>query len=272
MNDTELLRQIGADLQRAPAQKVVYLEGTTDLPVFFALLGVPTPRDGLHDGVLVRGLDQKSGNKAVIARVAVALSTGYDGIFGITDGDGESCAALEPSFAAPFAGPAFRWPSYSIENLLVKTGWPWGSPPDWTAILLQHVPYVVLNVLHRELRESLQTLRLQRFQRPTLEDPLETTQSVVALLARDKHLLMSYDVEARFNQEANAAEAAIRSSLDEGHALVDGKWLVDVFAPRTLGTATTPPRCRSDWIAHAVSVGGLPEVRDLWQRITGRPP
>jgi hypothetical protein len=37
-------------------------------------------------------------------------------------------------------------------------------------------------------------------------------------------------------------------------------------------TLTTPPRCRDEWIAHAVAAGGLPEVRGLWERITGRPP
>ncbi len=62
-----------------------------------------------------------------------------------------------------------------------------------------------------------------------------------------------YDVEVRFLEEAAVLEAAIRRSLDEGHAVVKGKWLVDVFAPRTLGGSATPQRCRDEWIAHAVT-------------------
>ena len=46
--------------------------------------------------------------------------------------------------------------------------------------------------------------------------------------------LGGYDVEARFSEEAAAAEATIRADVDEGHALVNGKWLVEVFAPRRL--------------------------------------
>ena len=38
MNEPDLLREMGADLQSAPAGKVIYLEGKTDVPIFFALL------------------------------------------------------------------------------------------------------------------------------------------------------------------------------------------------------------------------------------------
>ena len=70
MNETALLRELKADLQRAPAQVVIYLEGKTDLPVLFGMLGVAAPRDDVHQGVLVRGLkDQSSGSSAVRAAV-----------------------------------------------------------------------------------------------------------------------------------------------------------------------------------------------------------
>ena len=155
-----------------------------------------------------------------------------------------------------------------------KDSWPtsWGATPDWPAILLDHTPYVALNRLHREILQSLVTLRLERFTYPTLAEPLKTTHDVTAALARDKHLIANYDVETRFMQEAAVVQAAIQAGLDEGHALVNGKWLVDVFAPRTLGRTWDRHRCRAEWIAHAVSVGGLLGVRDLWQGITGRPP
>jgi hypothetical protein len=277
MNETQLLAEMRQDLQRAPGRVVVYLEGKTDPPVFFALLGVPAPRDDIHRGVLVRGLrDTSSGGDAVRARVeAAARNAGYAGVRGITDGDGESAAVLGASFAPPFAGPAFRWPAYCIENLLVKTGWPaaWGAAPDWTSVLLAHAPYAALNRLHRALRQSLETLRLHRFMHPTLAEPLETAQNVSAALARDKHLLAGYDAEARFAAEVALAETAIRASLDEGHALVNGKWLVDVFAPRALGPSRWDKhRCRSEWLAHATAAGGLGDVRAWWQRLTGQPP
>lgn len=278
MNETILLREINQDLQVAPSRVVVYLEGKTDLPIFFALLGVRPPTDGIHSGVLVRGLRDSgaggsaSGGSAVRMRVEAAVRNGYAGIFGITDGDGDALATLGASFSAPFLGPAFRWPAYCIENLLVKTGWPFSTePPDWTRVLCDHVPYVGLNRLHKDLLQSLRTLRLATHQRPVREEPLKTVADVADALAADKHLIEGYDVEARFRQEVATVEAAIRSSLDEGHALVNGKWLVDVFAPRALGPQVTPQRCRDGWIAHAVQAGGLPEVRDLWRRLTARP-
>jgi len=290
VNETEVLRELNQDLQRADAQRVVYLEGKSDLPIFLALLGssmpdteAPTPGssrlpvpDGVeHRGVLVRGLSGRSrpgsGSIAVRDRVDLAARRGYTGVYGITDGDGERFATLAASFAAP--GPCFRWPAYCIENLLVRTGWPaaWGTAPDWISVLLEHVPYVALNRLHRELLQSLKTLRLAGFSEPKLPEPMKTSEDVRSALAQDKHLIEGYDAESRFLHQVADVEAAIRSSLDEAHALVNGKWLVDVFAPRTLGPHATPQRCRDEWIAHAVATGGLAEARDLWQRITGRP-
>lgn len=69
-----------------------------------------------------------------------------------------------------------------------------------------------------------------------------------------------------------SAEATVRASIDEGHALVDGKWLVNVFAPTRLGPAHRPQTCRDAWIVHAATSGGLAEVRGLWERIVRRPP
>lgn len=277
MNEPDLLREMGADLQSAPAGKVIYLEGKTDVPIFFALLGLPTPRDRVHDGVLVRGLAETSGSggSAVRSRTALAArSKGYEGVFGVTDGDGASAGVLAASFDPPHEGPCFSWKAYCIENLLVKCGWPasWNDAPLWVDVLTDHVPYVALNRVQGELRQALQTLRLARFAHPTLEEPLRTREEIAAALARDKHLVAGYDVEARFSEEAAAAEATIRANVDEGHALVNGKWLVEVFAPRRLGARWNRHRCRDEWIAAAISAGGLPEVRALWRRITGRRP
>ena len=277
MNEAVLLREMTADLQAAPARKVIYLEGKTDVPIFFALLGVTPPRDNVHQGVLVRGLVDApgSGNEAVRNRAALSAGRrGYEGVFGITDGDGDSAATLAPLFDAPHAGPCFSWKTYSIENLLVQACWPpdWGTTPVWQDVLIEHVPYVALNQLHRELRRSLETLRLARFAHPTLDEPLRTKEDVLAALAKDKHLLAGYDVEARFAQQTVEIEAAIRADLGEGHALVNGKWLVEVFAPRRLGARWNKHVCREHWIAATAAAGGLPQVRGLWRRVTGREP
>lgn len=275
MSEKDLLQDLRRDIQRAPNGKVLYLEGNTDLPILFALLGVARPRDDIHQGVLVRGLGGKdssaSGGSAVRVRTKLAASEGYSGIFGITDGDGESIATLTSRFDAPFSGPCFSWKAYSIENLLIKACWPseWGEAPIWSDVLRDHAPYVALNRLHKELLRSLVTLNLHRFSYPTLQGPLRTKSEVAAALAKDKHLIEGYDVEARFFAEANEVEALINGNPDEGHALVNGKWLVNVFAPRYLGPSWHRERSPNDWLAAAAARGGLPEVRDLWRRITG---
>jgi hypothetical protein len=276
VNETALLQEMTADLQSAPARTVIYLEGKTDTPMFFGLLGVPAPRDGLHQGVLVRGLKDNSGTggSSVRSRVELAVAKGYPRIYGVIDGDGQPFTQLSASFDAPFAGPLFTWKGYCLESLIVKTGWPaaWGTPPDWTQVLLDFAPYVVLNRIHRDLLGKLETLHLWRFNRPILHEPLRTARDVIVALEKDKDLLKGYDVAARFEDELSGFEATVRASLDEGYALVDGKWLVNVFAPNRLGPSSRPQACRDAWIAHATSVGGLPQVRALWERITGTPP
>jgi hypothetical protein len=269
VKESDLLREIQQARQLAP--KVVYVEGPSDVPVLFALIGIPQPPLDVHGGVVVRRL---SGREDVQVCVDLARRHGYPGVHGIVDGDGESFATLAPSFAPPFAGPCFHWPSYSVENMLAKTGWPaaWGPAPDWTQVLVDHLPYVALNRLREQINRSLKLLQLARYNKPVIHEPLKTRGEVVEALAQAKGLLQDYDVAARFQQEVEAAEATVRGSLDEGHALVDGKWLLDAFAPTKLGRSFTGQRCRDEWIAHAVSVGGLPEVRDLWRRIAGRPP
>jgi hypothetical protein len=148
MNERAIVAELQRDLQRAAASgTVVYLEGRSDVPIFFALLGVRQPQPDasqgvLHHGVLVRGLREKdrgSGSSAVQQRIEVAQRHGFPGIHGIVDGDGQPLTTLASTF----------------------------DPP-------------------RQCKG-------------------------------------------------------------------------------------TPDRCRDEWLGHAVSSGGLPEVRDLWQRITGRP-
>lgn len=273
-NETQLLQEMNGDLQKAPANKVIYLEGKTDTPIFFALLGVPEPRDFLHQGVYMRALKDKSGmgGSSVRLRVELAKKSGYRGIFGVIDGDGEPLIQLSPSFDAPHGGPLFMWKGYAIENLLVKTGWPtaWGTAPDWEQTLLDHAPYVALNSVYRELQDKLKTLRLSKYNRPALSEPLLTVEDVTQALKADRDLIHGYDVAARFVAEVERFKKIVHTSLDEGHTLVDGKWLINVFAPNRC--KLKPETCRQEWIAHATAAGGLAEVRDFWQRITGKSP
>lgn len=276
MSETELLRKIEADLQSAPKHRVLYLEGESDAPLFFALLGTQVPVDGLYQGVLVKGLREEHGKQdrapgtgkaAVQARVELALRKGLRGVFGILDGDGLLLSELADRFDKPEAGPLFSWKAYCIENLLVQAAWPadWGTAPDWTDVLLGYVPYVALNRVHRELRLALATLGLDRYKNPQQNAPLLTVTEVLQALEQDKHLIKNQDVARLFTEAAREVEAAVRSSLAEGHALVNGKWLVDVFAAEHIHK--TPKQCREHWAAYLASSGGLSDVVSFWRRI-----
>jgi hypothetical protein len=273
MDERRLLQEITADLQKAPARKVLYLEGKTDPPVFFALLGLAVPTDPQYpvcEGVLVRGLtDRGTGGDAVRQRVEVAHRRGYPGIYGVVDGDGRSLGELAAAFDPPFPGPLFRWKGYSIESLLVKTGWPatWGTAPA-SEHMLRYEAYVALNRVFAALRGSLETLGLARYHHPSSGDLLTAAQ-VRERLQQDRHLIAGRDVAGMFDEEVARYRTAMESSLDEAHCLVDGKWLVKHMAPERI--QRTPERCRSEWIDHAIAAGGLPEVRGLWQRIFGHP-
>src|SRR5205814_634541 len=103
------------------------------------------------------GLREGAGGAAVRQRVELAAAKGYQGIFGLIDGDGRDLAESARTFDPPHPGPLFMWKAYCIENLLAKTGWPaaWGSAPDWPSVLLEFSAYVALNRLHVALRGRL---------------------------------------------------------------------------------------------------------------------
>lgn len=274
MNEKQILQELNADRQRAPASKVIYLEGKTDTPIFFALLGRSEPRDGLHQGVLVKPLEDRSGmgGTSVHRRVALAQHHGYPGIFGIVDGDGKPLSHLANQFDAPYGGPLFTWKCYSIENLLVKTGWPsaWGMQPDWHQVFLSYAPYVGLNHIHRDVKDRLETLNIARFSHPKAGTPLLTIADVEQALHRDRTLIHGYDVAAQFQTKVAEFEKLVQTNVDEVHTLIDGKWLTNAFAPTHCGRSID--HCRQEWIAHAIATGGLAEVCTLWQRVIGKLP
>jgi len=277
MNDKDRLNQIETDLQRAPT--VLYLEGKTDPDVLFSLLGLERPRGDIHQDVYVKGLGRgASGGTAVTELIRVAKAngrvgtSGRGGIFGILDGDGKDLTELAASFDSPFLGPLFFWKSYCIENHLANSGWPsdWGPTPDWASALAEYTPYAALNQLQRRILDDLSTLGLARFRNPQGGIALETVASVRAALGQDKHLISDLDVEAEFENRAEAIQAKIALSLADGHTQINGRWFCRHYAPSVTGKSED--RCRQEWTASIREAGGLFEIRDWWQRFTGKVP
>lgn len=265
------LDEIEQDLQSSGGRGVVYLEGISDPPVFFALLGVAAPlvldRDRfLHPhGVLVRGLSANRGSGASAVRRLVALAAEHrrGPVYGFVDGDGAPYADLARDFDAPFKGPLFRWKGYAIENVLVRTGWPhrWGREPEWARVFRRYAPYVALNRLHAQIRSDLAAVGLAGYQQPKLGSPPRKNSQVIRHLKEQAHLLPKRDVLLAYRREV--AEL-LGSTMDEQHARLDGKWLVEVLAPEMTGRSKE--QCRDEWIQEAAGRGGDEEVRALWAR------
>ncbi len=278
MSEKQVEQAIKADLQRvgSGSGSVIYLEGRTDPEIFFGLLGIPAPRDSIHQQTLVKGFESKdwgSGNETVRRYVDVAHKLGYTGnVFGIIDGDGEEWATLVAQFDRPHTGPLFTWKAYSIESLLPQVGWPahWGIAPDWVTDLDCYTSYSALNRLHRTLRRALETLDIHTFSNPNASQPLRTEADILATLSRDQHLLTGRDIANEFAMEIGRVRAAFAASLGEGLATFNGKWLFSHLLPTRLHRSRDD--LRAEWINHAIASNGLAEMRDLWQRITGSQP
>lgn len=273
----ERLNRIQADLQRAPT--VIYLEGKTDESLLFALAGIARPSSGIHKQVYVVGLKTSgAGGNEIRALVDTAAQAslggklGQGGVFGIVDGDGRELSELMGHFTSPHPGPLFSWPAYCIENLLAIT-WPaaWGVAPDWSTVLSSYVPYAALNRIHVQLQSTLKTLQLDRFQNPASGQALKTVHDVRNALTADQHLIAERNLEAMFDAEVARISGAIAASLEEGHAFVNGKWLVSHHAKeRQPGRVVDV--LRDEWAKQVLTAGGHPAVRDLWTRIAGEAP
>ncbi|HBF34098.1 TPA: hypothetical protein DDW35_06005 [Candidatus Sumerlaeota bacterium] len=270
MDEKQILRELEADLQSAPAKKVVYLEGKTDPEVFYALAGKKYAAGDLLDGVLVKGLrDKKSGTgcTSVINRVEVAQKCSYPGIYGILDGDGLPYSNLVKRFDSPFSGPLFYWKTYCIENLLVKSCWPetWETAPDWAAEFRNYAPYTALNRIHATLQQALTSLGLKKFVQPAQQEALLTKGAVLAKLEQGKNLIAQHNVAEDFEKEVGAFEQSL-GNLDEAHALLNGKWIFSDFIPRKF-PSKTPETARNEWIAALIAAGGNAEVKEFWNRL-----
>ena len=269
----KLIVEIGQDLQSAGGGPVVYLEGKTDPPILLALLGASgereTSRGVLYQGVLIRGLDP-GGSSAVEQRLRVAREAKSAGIFGVLDGDGRPLRELIPEFDGPHAGPQFRWKGFCIENLLARATWPepWGVMPDWRAVLTDFAPYVAINRLRLELSGRLQRLDLSGSREPNYGRPLVTRQAFIDKLRAGKHELAGLEIEAMFSAELDSFLATLEGSVDEAQAVLNGKWLVDVFASQRM--KRTQAQCRDEWTAYLRSIGGDPEIKAWWGRTFAR--
>jgi hypothetical protein len=80
-------------------------------------------------------------------------------------------------------------------------------------------------------------------------------------LKAQAHLLPRREVLLAYRHEVTDFLA---STLDEQHARLNGKWLVEVLAPEITGRSKE--QCRAEWIQEATARGGAPELRALWAR------
>lgn len=271
MSDNARLNRIQSDLQRASC--VIYCEGKTDPDILFGLLGIAKPVNNVHSDAYVVGLSGgPSGSSEVQELLRVAFTNGYNSVYGVCDGDGRNLADLSSEFDPPYLGPLFRWKGYCIENILAQAAWPsaWGCEPNWHEELLKYAPYSALNRIHVDLRLALGTLGLAKFRNPQCGQPLEQASGIQAQLENDKSLIHGRDVAADFSSQLTMVTDAINRSLDEGHALINGKWFFRHLAPCL--TNQSEDICRQAWIASAQQAGGAAEVRGWWQRITGAEP
>lgn len=179
------------------------------------------------------------------------------------DGDGEPYDALISGFEAPGAGEPHRWPTYCIENWLPQGGWPpeWGNEPDWRDVLGAYVPYAALNRVVAGTQQHLFSLGLAKYTHPA-QGSLETLAGIRARLGSMDEPLWGGNLLGTFDAEVERCQSALARSLDHGHALVNGKWLVDHHARAVTGRSRD--ECRRLWSEHVARLGGHARVRTWW--------
>ena len=80
-------------------------------------------------------------------------------------------------------------------------------------------------------------------------------------LQAQPHLLPKRGVVEAYRREIAEFNAA---TLDEKHARLNGKWLVELLPPS--GSRRSKEQCRAEWIQEATARGGDPDLRALWTR------
>ena len=270
---------VESDIRLSPRRFIIYLEGKDDLECFCPLLGHETPSKiaggnaVLFDDVLIKKCD---GSHAVRLRVQEAARYKKAArVIGIVDGDGRSYEELKAEFDDTPGRDLFAWKAYSIENLLVKLGSPehWGEMQSIDKTFQDYRPYVVLNHIRDVLNKRLESIDLNPgMAKPNPELDLITVDKVIATFEPYKKQIAEFDLPGEFQIRDDAFQEAVARGHDELHALVNGKWFVEHWALKHLKKARPKIKLeeiRSEWCDHAIQSGGLPEVRDWWQRVTG---
>ncbi|MGE0432949.1 MAG: hypothetical protein AB7S36_11860 [Planctomycetota bacterium] len=266
---TDALRNIEEAQRQSRSERVLFLEGPSDVPILCALLGNAAParvKIPVVDDVALFGLTGKggSGREAVEYHVTAATSRGIPHVHGIVDGDGVSLDRCRSEFDPPFAGPLFRWPAYSIEGMLAH-----GAPPpapgiDSDAALLaaieRYLPTAALNRLTTRIRDSLSRNGLSGFFTPALDSRLLTEEQLKQRAGAVAGELA--DIESLLDDELRLVREWHSAGLDAALAAVNGKWLVAHLAGG--GTAL------DDW-CNVVRVNGVQPVRLWWQRCVAPP-
>lgn len=255
---------------------MLYLEGKTDPPILFGLLGLQTPRSDsgsryFLDSSVVVGLSQGSGRGGVeaLVRLAADMPQLRARVVGLTDGDGRPPSVLEPAFNADQTAGLYAWPAWCIENMLVLAGWPpeWGSAPDWSGILPEYAAYVALLELFRAHQEDLGATHLARHPHPDHSQPLLTVQQVASQLEQGWTRVRGHELSTRLQGEAERFVSLVQRDLVAAHGRINGKWLVKRIAVQRQVDEQT---CALEWSAAVARAGGSAQVRAWWERIVGR--
>lgn len=271
----ERLRRLQSDAREAPDGVVLYLEGKTDPPLLFGLLGLQVPRSDsgsryFLDSSVIVGLSQSSGRGGVeaLTRMAADMPQLRARVVGITDGDGRPWSELQPAFHTSQAAGLYAWPAWCIENMLTQAGWPpeWGPTPDWREILPEYAAYVALVQLFRAHQQDLGATHLARHPHPDHSQPLLTVGQVASELEQGWTRVRGHELAALLQEEATGFVATVQRDLAEAHTRINGKWLVKRIAVQRQIDEQT---CALEWSAAIARAGGSPPVRAWWERVVG---
>ena len=264
-NPNAALKTIGSARRQTRSERVLILEGTSDVQILCALLGgnpPPTVAIPVLDDVALLGLNKRSGSgkEAVEFHVSLAADRGIPHVYGIVDGDGAALDDCLVRFDSPFTGPLFQWPAYSIEGMLAL-----GARPDRLGIrddasfLAKLDPYLPLAALNRmivRVRDSLGRQRLTGFNKPSLDAELHTEAQLkerVRAVAADLE-----NVQSMLDEELETVRQRHARGLQATLTAIDGKWLTSHLAGG--GNAL------EDWCDTVRAAGGVNTVKDWWRR------
>jgi hypothetical protein len=243
-----LFADIQADLQIAP--RVLYVEGDSDIAMFWALLGVDVPLGNTRDQVLVKAV---GGKNSIKQRLKTCQSKQLKNVFGVIDLDGEAYDANQQS---PHA-----WPTYCLENLLVQTGWPPAlcAAPDMQAIYRELAPYSAVSTLSRNNDKAFKDAGLLGYTEPAASQQRLSATDIAAKFGN----VDIVQLQQEFHQIHERYLADIEVNDNERiHTWLNGKWIIEVISHERSGQSKDA--CRDIWLTHALAQGGSDFVKTWW--------